>query len=171
MTTAQRLPLPLGSPHPVRTSSRPWQRRTVDGTGLVLIGAGLLAGIGGAWLGVSPPPARVWLDAQGYHLGSVTLVFRGGGVYTSAAGALVILWEPDTTRAGAATHLDGARMLGSCTMHQGAEECSFLLAGVRVEAQDRLRTSGWDRRYGDGRTVRIELGRGPPVPVPFALGR
>ena len=38
-------------------------------------------------------------------------------------------------------------------------------------ATDELRAGGWDRRYSDGRTARIDLAGGRPLPVPIALGR
>ena len=170
----QRLPLPVGSPHAVRRWRRAWNAR------LAARGRGALALIGvaaagtGAYLGAVPPSVAIGVDGTGYHVGATTYAPRGGGVYGGPAGAVVLVREAGgQTRAGASTHLDGAPMLGACTLAAGraTERCSFRLGGRSVGATDRLSNGGWDRRYDDGATVRIPLEGGRPVPAPFALGR
>jgi hypothetical protein len=169
----QRLPLPIGSPHPVRRWRRAWNARlaTRGRTALALVG--VAAAGTGAYLGAVPQSVAVGLDSTGYHVGSTTYAARGGGVYAGPAGAVVIDDAGGTTRAGASTHLDGAMMLGACMLPPGAatERCAFQLGGRALASTDRLSDGGWDRRYDDGPTVRIPLDGGRPLPVPFALGR
>jgi hypothetical protein len=133
----------------------------------------MAAGVG-AYLGSVPPSTTVGLDRAGYHVGATTYAPRGGGVYAGPSGAVVIVREAgDVTRAAAATHLDGASMLGVCAMPAGGatERCAFQLGGRRLGATDRRAGAGWNRRYDDGTTDRIPLEGGRAVPVPFALGR
>jgi hypothetical protein len=160
----QRLPLPVGSPHAVRRPTQRTRARLRPG-GLL----GLLAAVAGAALGATPPSPTVSMDAGAYRVGQVALPARGGGVYAGPEGAVVV----DGRRAAASTRLHGVRMLGSCLLDADArgERCTFELNGATVTARDRLSVGGWERRYGDGATVRIELRGGRPVPVPIALGR
>jgi hypothetical protein len=160
----QRLPLPVGSKHPVRRSLRGARNGLRPGALL-----GLLAAAAGAALGAIPPSVTVGLDAGAYRVGEVALPARGGGVYAGPEGAVVL----DGPRAAGATRLHGARMLGWCRLAADAraEQCTFQLDGHTLTAVDRLASGGWDRRYGDGATVRITLLGGRPVPVPIALGR
>ena len=135
---------------------------------------GVAAAGTGAYLGSVPPSITVGLDRAGYHVGTATYAARGGGIYAGAAGAVVIAQGAGgAARAGASTHLDGAAMLGVCAMPAGGatERCAFQLGGRRFGATDRLTGGGWNRRYDDGTTVRIQLEGGRVVPVPFALGR
>jgi hypothetical protein len=160
----QRLPLPVGSPHPVRSVRRGPRARLRPGALL-----GLLAASAGAALGATQPAVTVGMDGGAYRVGEVTLTARGGGVYAGPEGAVVV----DGPRAAASTRLHGMRMVGSCRLDADArgERCTFDLGGAALTARDRLAGGGWDRRYGDGATVRIELRGGRPVPVPIALGR
>jgi hypothetical protein len=164
----QRLPLPVGSPHPVRRPLRAAGRGSRLARGAAAL-AGLLAAAGGAALAATPPTVTVGMDAGAYRVGEVTLPARGGGVYAGPDGAVVV----DGPRAAGATRLRGVRMLGSCRLAADArgERCTFDLGGRQLTAVDRLDGGGWDRRYGDGATVRISLSGGRPVPVPIALGR
>lgn len=165
----QRLPLPLGGRFPARRLARVFRGR-LGRLPLLSLG-GLVAGLAGAVLAIQPPATRVALDGDGYHVGPAVLGSRGGGVYAGEAGAVVIVEGPTLTRAGASTHVDGVPATGRCELAGRSERCSFVLAGRRLDAIDRLRDGGWDRSYGDGRTARIELAGGRPVPVPFPLGR
>jgi hypothetical protein len=167
----QRLPLPVGSPHAVRQRGRAW-RSARWGRPLVAL-AGLAAAAAGAALGAAPPVVTAGLDRQGYHVAGATLPAHGDGVYAGPEAAVVIAGEPEATRAAGSTTLRGARMLGSCTLPRGArsEGCAFELDGRPLTAVDDLRGGGWDRRYSDGQTARIELVGGRPVPVPIAVGR
>jgi hypothetical protein len=160
----QRLPLPVGSPHPVRRTPR-WARTRLRPSGLL----GLVAAAAGAALGATPPTVTVAMDAGAYRVGEVALPARGGGAYAGPEGAVVV----DGARAAASTRLHGVRMLGSCRLDPDArgERCTFSLGATTLTARDRLSGGGWDRRYGDGATARIELSGGRPVPVPIALGR
>lgn len=166
----QRLPLPVGSPHPVR---RPRRAFTLGSRGrpAVVVLAGLAAAASGAALGAAPPTVTVAVDTDTYRVGDVILRAQGGGVYSGPAGAIVI--AADGERASASTRLHGIKMLGSCVMapDRRSERCSFDLAGMSLSATDRLDGDGWDRRYQDGRAIRITLEGGRPVPVPIALGR
>ena len=169
----QRLPLPIGSQHPVRRWRRDWSTRLDSRGRTALALLGVAAAGTGAYLGAVPPAGTVGLDSGGYHVGGTTYTARGGGVYAGPAGAVVIVQEAGgQTRAGASTHLDGAPMLGACALPRDGrtERCTFQLEGSRLGATDRLADGGWDRRYDDGATVRIPLQNGRPVPVPFALG-
>jgi hypothetical protein len=168
---AQRLPLPVGSPHPVRRLHRP--RQAVERRRLITVLLGLAAAAGGAVLGAVPPSVSVGLDGAGYRVDGVVLAPRGGGVYAGPEAAVVIAPDPGGTRAAATTRLDGVPMTGSCRLAPDGrgERCTFTLGGRTVKAVDRLNGGGWDRTYGDGRRARIELAGGRPVPVPIAVGR
>lgn len=164
----QRLPLPVGSPHPVRRPARrgrSWRRLARSASRL----AGLLAAAGGAALGAATPAVTVGMDAGAYRVGDVVLDARGDGVYAGPEGAVVI--RPPL--AAGSTRLGGVPALGSCRMGPDGrgERCTFELGGRALSAEDRLRRGGWDRRYRDGATVRIELAGGHPAPVPIPLGR
>jgi len=134
---------------------------------------GLLAAVVGAALGAVPPDVGVEMSPDRYIVGDVTLFGAGHGVYASARGAVVISTSGDGIRASASTRLHGQRMLGSCQMapDQRSERCTFDMGGKTVSALDRLDHGAWVRRYHDGQTIRIQLDRGRPVPVPIALGR
>jgi hypothetical protein len=164
----QRLPLPVGGPHPVRRPARTvvFRLRT-GGTATALLG--LAAAAAGGLLGATPPTVTVGMDAGAYHVGDVALPARGGGVFAGPEGAVVVR-GPD---AAASTRLRGVTALGSCRLAAGgrSERCTFVLGGRRLTAEDRLTGGGWDRRYDDGVTSRIALSGGRPVPVPIALGR
>jgi hypothetical protein len=171
--STQRLPLPIGSPNAVRAPGRTW-RGGAAVSGRAMLGLlGVLAAGAGAYLGSTPPPVTVSVDAAAYHLGTVSFPARGAGVYAGPHGAVVIIDSGSVTRSSASTRLNGVSMLGSCTIdHRAAvESCRFTLDGRAVAAEDRLDAGGWQRSYEDGRTVRIRLAGGRPVPVPFALGR
>jgi hypothetical protein len=170
----QRLPLPVGSPHPVRTGRlrrRRWRIRAWWRP--LLAAAGLAAAAAGAVLGTTPPAVPVALDTGSYRIGDATLPAAGGGVYAGQAGALVIATGPSGTRAAGSTRLHGRPATGSCAMPaSGAtERCAFGLAGRTITADDRLHDGGWDRRYADGQAIRIQLAGGRPIPVPFPIGR
>jgi len=163
----QRLPLPVGGPHPIRQPlPAPRSRPRLGGVSTFV---GLLAAAVGALLGATPPTVTVAMDAVAYRVGDVTLPARGAGVYAGPEGAVIIRGPV----AAASTRLHGLRALGSCrlTADAGFERCTFELDGRRLTADDRLGGGAWDRRYDDGRTVRIALSGGRPVPVPIPLGR
>jgi hypothetical protein len=164
----QRLPLPVGSPHPVRRPVRPTRswRRLARSAGPLL---GLLAAAGGAALGAAPPVVTVGLDAGTYRVGDVVLAATDDGVYAGPEGAVVV--RPPL--AAGSTRLRGVPALGSCRLDADGrgERCKFELGGRTLGAVDRLARGGWERHYQDGATVRIELAGGRPAPVPIPLGR
>lgn len=164
----QRLPLPVGSPHPVRKPARRPGRRPP-----LLALAGLLAAVAGAALGAAQPSVRVGLDDRGYVVGTAILPARGGGVYAGPQGAVVLAEAPGETRAAASTRLHGVATAGSCTLPRGAREerCTFEIGGRALTCTDRLRAGGWDRNCSDDSGMRIELAGGRPLPVPIAVGR
>jgi|SRR5215469_3864268 len=164
----QRLPLPVGSPHPVRRPARTVGfRLRVGGTATALLG--LAAAAAGGLLGAMPPVVTVSMDAGAYRVGDVSLPARGGGVFAGPEGAVVV----QGPAAAASTRLRGVTALGSCRLAADgrSEHCTFVLGGRRLTADDRLADGGWNRRYEDGATARIALRGGRPVPVPIALGR
>lgn len=168
MRDLQRLPLPVGSPHPVRQPARAWRPRVRPGRGAGTLLA-LVAAAGGALLGAAPATVTVGMDGAAYRVGDVALPARGGGVYAGPEGAVVV----QGSAAAASTRLRGVTALGSCRLAADtrSERCTFVLGGRHLTADDRLRDGGWDRRYQDGATARIALSGGRPVPVPIALGR
>ena len=168
----QRLPLPIGSPHPIRSSPQP-VRLGAHGRPALSAVLGLAAAAAGAVLATVTPPVDVGLDTDRYRVGNVILLARGGGVYASTEGAVVIEDGVDGLRASGSTRLHGERMLGSCqlTPDRRSERCTFDLGGTSLTAIDRLDQGGWNRRYQDGQTFRIQLDGGRAVPVPIALGR
>jgi hypothetical protein len=164
----QRLPLPVGSPHPVRRPARAgWWRLRPGRSATTLLG--LVAAAAGGLLGATPSTVTVGVDASAYRVGDVALPAHGGGVYAGPEGAVVV----QVPVAAGSTRLRGATALGSCRLAAGArsERCTFVLGGRRLTADDRLAGGGWDRRYDDGTTARIALSGGRPVPVPIPLGR
>jgi len=166
----QRLPLPVGSPHPVRRAVR-WStsRRCWPSPALI----GVLAACAGALIAGQPPDLTVGLEPHAYRVGDVRLPARGQGVYAGPEGAVVIVRRAGVTLAAASTDLHGAHMVGRCRLPVGGrtERCIFRLGGRTLQAVDELDHGGWDRRYRDGRRVRIPLAEAAPVPVPIALGR
>jgi hypothetical protein len=164
----QRLPLPVGSPHPVRRPARLGRLRLRAG-GRVATLLALVAAAAGALLGVTPPTVTVGMDAAAYRVGDVALPARGAGVYAGPEGAVVV----HGSLASASTRLRGVPAVGSCRLAAGArsERCTFVLGDRRLTAVDRMAGSGWDRRYDDGASARIGLSGGRPVPVPIPLGR
>ena len=134
---------------------------------------GLAAAAAGAVLATVEPTVDVALDATSYRVGNVILPARGGGVYASAEGAVVIADGADGLRASGSTRIHGVRMLGSCQVarDQQSERCSFDLGGRSLTAIDQLDRGGWNRRYQDGQRFRIQLDSSRPAPVPIALGR
>jgi hypothetical protein len=168
----QRLPLPVGSRHPVRRAGRLFRGEDGQGGGFLSL-LGMAAAAAGALLTLLPAPVAAGLDGEGYHVGDATLEPRGEGVYAGQAGAVVLIADERGTRAGASTHLNGEHVVGSCVMAPDGrgERCAFTVGGRTLGADDQLRAGAWDRRYGDGRRARIELAGGRAVPVPFPLGR
>jgi hypothetical protein len=164
----QRLPLPVGSPHPIRRPARAgWSRFRLGRSATTLLG--LVAAAAGALLGATPSTVTVGMDASAYRVGDVALPARAGGVYAGPEGAVVVQGPV----ASGSTRLHGAIALGSCRLAAGArsERCTFVLGSRRLAAEDRLSGGGWDRRYDDGMTARIALSGGRSVPVPIPLGR
>ncbi|HXM57987.1 MAG TPA: hypothetical protein VOB72_21500 [Candidatus Dormibacteraeota bacterium] len=164
----QRLPLPVGSPHPIRRPVRParsWRSTARAATALL----GLLAAAAGAALGATPPALTASADDTAYRVGDATLPARGDGVYAGPEGAVVI--RPPL--AAASTHLNDVPVLGSCRLAPDgrAEHCTFELGGRTLTADDRLIDGAWERRYADGATIRIDLAGGRPAPLPIPLGR
>src|SRR5207253_6852997 len=82
----QRLPLPIGSRHPVRRLRRAWNARMASRGRAALALFGVAAAGTGAYLGSVPPSITVGLDRAGYHVGAATYTARGGGVSAGAAG-------------------------------------------------------------------------------------
>lgn len=134
---------------------------------------GMVAALAGAVLTALPPTVAAGLDGGAYRVGDMRLESRGEGVFAGPAGALVLAQEAGEDRAGASTHVNGEHMVGGCRMPGGAqsERCWFQVGSRVLSAEDRLQDGGWERRYNDGARIRIELLKGRPVPVPFAVGR
>lgn len=134
---------------------------------------GLAAAAAGAILGTAPTAVSVGLDAGGYRIEDVVLSARGGGVYAGPQGAVIIPDGGDGRRASGSTRMHGQRMVGSCqvSLDRQSETCTFHMGGQTVLAFDGLQHGGWDRRYGDGQVIRIELEGGRPLPVPIPVGR
>ncbi len=166
----QRLPLPIGSPHPVRRQIRPVRFPRVTRRQITIL-AGVAAAALGAVLGLDQPAVTVAMDDSSYRVGDVVLPAQGRGIYAGPGGAVV--FGPDGMVASGSTQLHGVKMLGSCRLAPDlrSERCSFDLGGRTLSADDRLDGMGWDRRYQDARQVRISLANGHPIPVPIALGR
>jgi hypothetical protein len=164
----QRLPLPVGSKHPIRRPARParsWRGAARNATALL----GLLAAAAGAALGATPPSLAASVDDAAYRVGDVTLPARGDGVYAGPEGAVVV--RPPL--AAASTRLHDVPALGSCRLagDRRTEHCTFQLGGRTLTSDDRLTDGAWERRYADGATTTISLAGGRPVPVPIPLGR
>ncbi len=166
----QRLPLPIGSPHPVRRQIRPVGFPRVTRRQITII-VGVAAAALGAVLGLDQPAVTVAMDDSSYRVGDVVLAAQGRGIYAGPGGAVV--FGPDGMMASGSTHLHGVKMLGFCRLAPDlrSEHCSFDLGGRSLSADDRLDRKGWNRRYEDGRQVRLALASARPVPVPIAIGR
>jgi hypothetical protein len=168
----QRLPLPVGSPHAIRRPRRVFRGGAPTSRTLLTV-TGMAAALAGAALTALPSTASVGLDGDGYRVGDVRLVARDQGVYAGPEAALVLVEESGSVRAGASTHVNGEPMVSGCKMAAGgrSEQCWFRIGERTLSAEDRLQGGGWERRYGDGQRVRIELMSGRPLPVPFPVGR
>jgi hypothetical protein len=140
---------------------------------LALLG-GVVAAAAGAALLASPASVTVRLGAGGYEIGGARLVPAGPGTYRGPGGsALLMVHAGGATRAGASAVMNGSHVTGACTLPDGAasEACRFTVAGRQIAATDTWTGGGWSRRYDDGRTARIEVSGGRPLPVPFPVGR
>jgi hypothetical protein len=178
---SQNLPdlqhLPIGaitSPHAVRLRRAPSAPLFRVRLHLLLTVAGVLAALAGAAVSRAPSPVEVRVTADAYEIGGSELLAAGPGVYRSAGGAAVVIESAGAaTRAGASADLDGVHMTGACTLADAArtETCRFTLGGRSLSAVDTWTGDGWSRRYDDGRTARIVVAGGRPVPVPVAVGR
>src|SRR5262249_5137269 len=133
----QRLPLPIGSPHPLR-GSQPPVRLSSHGRPAAAAMLGLAAAVTGAVLATMTPTVDVALDAGSYRVGNVTLPARGGGVYASASGAVVIAEGGGGLRAAGSTGPRGVGRGGSCglTRDQGGERGRWGGGGRAVKAID-----------------------------------
>ena len=169
--------LPIGSitsPHAVRLRRRPapWLPRVR--LHVLLTAAGVTAAVAGAIVSAAPAPVPVRVSADAYEIGGSRLTATGPGVYRGPDGAaLVVSRAGGTTRAGASAIMDGAHMTGACVLVDAArtETCRFTLNDRTLTSADTWTGAGWRRRYGDGRTVDIDVAGGRPVPVPIAVGR
>jgi hypothetical protein len=170
--------LPIGavtSPHAVRVQRRPPLRRLLRPRLQALL---TVAGIGAAAAGVvvslGPGQVSVTMTPASYDIGGNTLVATSPGVFRGAGGAaLVVAHSGGETRAGASAVLNGVHTTGRCTVREegGREVCDFTIGRSALSAVDTRTSSGWHRRYDDGRTVDIAFSGRQPVPVPFAVGR
>lgn len=169
----QNIPLgPVDQRHAVR---RHWRRRLRRQAPAGLDPSLLLAGLGmalagaGLWLTGSPPPFEVSMDSGGYTVAGARLDARGGGVYQSSQGVLIVRG----TRAAASTTLGDEHVTGVCDLAAGSgrEHCRFRIGGSTLAADDEATTTGWHRRYDDGRETDVEIRGGGAVPVPFPIGR
>src|SRR5262249_60449730 len=84
----QRLPLPIGSPHPIRRSPHP-VRLSAQGRPAFVALLGLAAAATGAVLGAGPPSVAVGLGPDGYRVGGVRLSAQGGGGQAKGAEGVV----------------------------------------------------------------------------------
>ena len=144
---------------------------------------GLLLAVSGALLTAFAPPSSVYGSAVVVHFADSTLVrghargLAGARVYTGDV-ALVIETQPDgTTRAAAASTLDGQPANGTCTMSVSAEAaiemCEFRLGPRRLASVDRYDPAAgtWRRRFTDGAEAQFAVPRGAMlVPIPLPLG-
>ncbi len=166
--------IPLGDTFGAHAVRRGRTRRRELAWPLAATAVGVGAALAGVALARSQPPVVVRLDTSGYHIGSQDLVARGGGVYEGHDGAVLVIERrgPDLL-AGASADLDGEPATGSCLerIGSGTEQCSFTLGRQHLISHDRWTGSGWERRYGDGKELAIEVSGSTPAPVPFPLGR
>jgi hypothetical protein len=169
----RELRIPLGglSRHAVRRRRHPRWRLPLRWPLMAAL-AGTVAAVAGVVLATAEPQVDVTLNAGGYRVGGQLLRERSAGVYEGPGGAsLVIERRLGGPVAGASAILDGRRMTGSCAPATDGETCRFVLDGTALTAADERTSSGWHRRYADGRTVAIHVTGGPDVPVPFPVGR
>lgn len=169
----QNIPLgPVDQPHAVR---RHWRRRLRRQSPAALDPSLLLAGLGmalagaGLWLTGSPPPVEVSMDPGGYTIGGARLNARGGSIYESSHGVMVVRG----TRSAASATVGSQPVTGACDQEPGSggEHCRFRMAGRTLEADDQPTTAGWHRRYDDGQETDVKVTSGGQVPVPFPVGR
>ena len=187
----QHLPIPIGGFSPVRRPRRPtrigkfWRRNAAS----ILTVVGMLAAAGGVALTVSAPPIPVYMSADQIHIGATVLTHAAGSglpagssLYSGNA-TYVLTMNPDgSMRAAAVTFANVLKIDGSCVMAAPVptgtgliEQCSFLIGGKSLTAQDVLnfnQSGHWSRTYSDGSKVSIGV---PPaggvIPVPFPIGK
>ena len=141
-------------------------------------GLTLTAAVGLAALAVRvatiTPSVAVFVDRAGYHIGDRVMVRQDGQLFTGDA-AIALVQDGALMRAGASTMYEGQHTTGHCVMSGDSEACVFSIGTVLLSSEDRLDRAGghvaWERSYHDGRTVRIPIPEGNPVPVPLPLGR
>lgn len=175
MGESQNIPLGrIGGAHAIRrpvshSRWRPLLERWHVGATICGLGATLT----GWSLSSAPPRYEVALTAAAYRIDSVVLERSGQDQYTGTAAALILEGSGGSEEAAASTMLDGRSMTGQChvTASGNLETCRFRLGGSSIDAVDVRRENGWNRTYGDGRRVDIDVVAGSEVPVPFALGR
>lgn len=181
--STQRLPIPVGAKYAQRPKRRPFRLHSLHLNRWFLVALiGLFGAITGALISTSPPsfPVSVSgsqdLQIQGFTLAHSTDP-AGDDVYQSQYGAMVVtpagsqIHSGTAVRTGGSTTLNGQAMTGNCTYTSGALQayCSFTLGTRTLTSTDTWGTSGWDRRYSDGKEVKIAWSN-PAFPLPFALG-
>jgi hypothetical protein len=120
------------------------------------------------------PSVPVFVDRAGYHIGDRVMARKDGHLFTGDA-AIALVQDGALVRAGASTVYEGQHTTGHCVMSGASEACVFSIGAELLSSEDHLdRTRGhvaWERSYHDGRTARIPIPEGNPVPVPLPLGR
>jgi hypothetical protein len=120
------------------------------------------------------PSVPVFVDRAGYHVGDRVMVSQDGHLFTGDA-AIAVVQDGALARAGASTVYEGQHTTGHCVMSGAREACVFSIGAVVLSCEDHLDRDGgqvaWERSYRDGRSVRIPIPEGSPVPVPLPLGR
>jgi hypothetical protein len=139
---------------------------------MLMVGAGLAAALAGTALSVIPATATVGLDAHGYRLGSLRLSPAGPGAYSSAQASLVINSAGPDTVAGVSSRVRGEPMTGRCVLEatRTREQCTFAVGSRTSSSVDFRTSSGWHRRYSNGRQVEITTEGSDAIPVPFPVG-
>lgn len=118
----------------------------------------------------------MYVDAAGYHIGSILLRAVGTGHYESGAVVLVSHQPSGATEAASSMDMAGVHVVGSCHALHTAEHCIFKMSdGRTLTAEDVLVSTDvqmwWQRHYSDGAGIRIDLRDRAVVPVPILLGR
>ena len=169
----QQLPIPValepGDRYQPPMWRHSWRRSRWP---MLMVGAGLAAALAGGALSVIPGSATVRLDGRGYQLGSLHLASAGPGSYSSQQASLVINSAGPATVAGLSSRVRGEPMTGRCVLEaaRSKEQCTFVIGSRTSSSVDVRTSSGWHRRYSDGRQVEIRTEGSDAIPVPFPVG-
>jgi hypothetical protein len=173
----QRLPIPVGAKYAQRSRGRIFRIRSLHINRYFLLALiGLLGALAGALISTQPPAFPVSLTASGdLQIQGFTLTHsrasNGDDVYQSQYGAMVVAQSGGQVRTGGSTTLNGRNMTGNCIYQTSTStaRCLFSIDSRSLTAIDTKTATGWDRRYDDGKAVKIDWPN-PLFPLPFALG-